>query len=153
MKVHTTLAGVEKTIEVGPEQVYALEPPLGGFPELRRYVVLPEAESTVEWLQALDDASVAFALIEPFLFMPEYAFELSESDTAALGLQSTEDAMVRCIITLHQDPAQITANLLAPIVFCRRTHLARQIILQDVDLPIRFPLFSAVEEDELAASA
>jgi flagellar assembly factor FliW len=153
MNVRTTLAGVETTIEVAAEQVYALEPPLGGFPELRRFVVIPEAGSIVEWLQSLDDPSIAFAMIEPFLFMPEYSFELAEGDANAIGLRSPEDAVVRCIVTLNEDPSLITANLLAPLVFCRRTHLARQIILQDADLPIRHPLFTAVAEDELAASA
>lgn len=150
MKVLTTMNGVEETVEIAPESIFAMEPALGGFPDLRRYVLITEADSPVEWLQSLDDAGTVFALIEPFLFMQGYAFELSEGDVAALGVQAPEDVLVRCIVTLREDPSGITANLLAPVVFCRRTHLARQIILQDSELPIRFPLFQAVE---LAASA
>ncbi len=142
MQVRTTLTGVESTIDVPAEQVYAFEPALGGFPEYRRYVLIPEADSPVEWLQSVDDPAVAFALVEPFLFVPEYAFEIPEQDVQALGLRSTDDAVVRCIVTLREDPADITANLLAPLVFCRRTHLARQIILQDADMPMRHPLFA-----------
>lgn len=150
MKVLTTLNGVEESVEVGPERIYAMEPALGGFPDLRRYVLIAEEDSPVEWLQSLDDASVVFALIEPFIFMEDYAFELSESDVEGLGVQTPEDVLVRCVVTLREDPSGITANLLAPVVFCRRTHIARQIILQDSELPIRFPLFEAIE---LAASA
>lgn len=150
MKVLTTMNGVEEAVEVAPERVYAMEPAIGGFPDLRRYVLISEDDSPVEWLQSLDDAAVVFALIEPFLFLPNYAFELSETDVEALGVQAPEDVLVRCIVTLREDPSGITANLLAPVVFSRRTHLARQIILQDQELPIRFPLFETIE---LAASA
>lgn len=150
MKVLTTLNGVEETIEVPSERIYAMEPALGGFADLRRFVLISEEDSPVEWLQSLDDAGIAFALIEPFLFMPDYAFELSESDVAGLGVETPEDVLVRCVVTLREDPSGITANLLAPVVFCRRTHLARQIILQDAELPIRYPLFQSIE---LAASA
>ena len=124
MKVQTTINGVEETIEVAPERVYAMEPALGGFTDLRRYVLISEDDSPVEWLQSLDDAAVVFALIEPFLFMPDYAFELSEGDVDGLGVETPEDVLVRCIVTLREDPSGITANLLAPVVFCRRTHLA-----------------------------
>lgn len=150
MKVKTTLSGVEETIEVAPERVYALEPALGGFPDLRRFVLIDESDSPVEWLQSMDDPAVVFALLEPFIFLPTYSFELSERDVAGLGIEGPEDVLVRCLVTLRDEPSEITANLAAPVVFCRRTHLARQIILEDVELPIRFPLFAAIE---LAASA
>jgi flagellar assembly factor FliW len=154
MNVRTTLTGVESVVDVPPEQVYAFEPALGGFADLRRYVLIPEADSPVEWLQSIDDASVAFALVEPFLFVPEYSFEIPETDVRALGLESTDDAVVRCVVTLREDAEEITANLLAPLVFSRRTHLARQVILQDADWPIRHPLFAeAAEDSHLAASA
>ena len=48
MKVLTTVNGVEETIEVAPERVYAMEPALGGFPDLRRYVLIEEEDSPVE---------------------------------------------------------------------------------------------------------
>jgi flagellar assembly factor FliW len=150
MKVLTTMNGVEETIEVAPERTYTMEPTIGGFPDQRRYVLIEEQDSPVEWLQSLDDAAIVFALIEPFIFMPDYAFELGEAEVEALGVQAPEDLLVRCIVTLREDPSGITANLLAPVVFSRRTHLARQIILQDSELPIRFPLFQSVE---LLASA
>jgi flagellar assembly factor FliW len=59
-------------------------------------------------------------------------------------MQGPEDAFVRCILTLRDDPGQITANLLAPLVFCRRTHMARQLVLQDSGFALRHPVFSAM---------
>jgi flagellar assembly factor FliW len=152
MKVKTTIHGRRETLEVSTEQVYAFDPPLGGFAGLRRYALIPEEGSPVEWLQSLEDPDVAFAVLEPFLFLADYAFELPEADTEALGLSSPDEALVRCVLTLREDPAEITANLLAPIVLSRRTHMGRQLILQDSGLPIRYPILDAVDA-ELAASA
>jgi len=143
MQVKTNFLGVEETIEVAEGQIFSFDPALGGFESLRRFALIPEADSPVEWLQSLDNPDVAFALLEPFAFMPEYAFELADADAEALGMQEAQDALVRCMLTLHEDPGMITANLLAPIVLSRRTHLARQVIVQDGDYALRYPVFSA----------
>lgn len=149
MLVRTNFLGVEETIEVSEEQIFAFEPGLGGFEELRRYALIPEDDSPIEWLQSLDDPDVAFALIEPFTVRADYAFELSDADIEALGMHEPQDALVRCVLTLHEDATKITANMLAPLILCRRTHLARQVIVQSSDYPLRLPLFAALAEQGL----
>ena len=144
MQVKTRLLGTEETIEVSDEQVFAFDPPLGGFESLRRFVLITDEESPVEWLQSVDDAEVAFALLEPFLFEPDYAFELPDGDAADLGMEGPDDGFVRCILTLRDDPDEITANMLAPLLFSRRSHLVRQIVLQDSGQPLRRPILSSV---------
>jgi len=143
MLVKTNFLGVEETIEVSEEQIFAFDPGIGGFESLRRYALIPETDSPVDWLQSLDDPDVAFALMEPFVFQADYAFELQDADSHALGMQEPQDALVRCVLTLDEDPTKITANMLAPLVLCRRTHMARQVIVQNADYDLRFPLFSS----------
>ncbi|MGE3855648.1 MAG: flagellar assembly protein FliW [Dehalococcoidia bacterium] len=162
MQVKTNLMGVEEVLEVSEQQIFAFEPGLGGFESLRRYALIGEADSPIEWLQSLEDPDVSFALLEPFLFRPDYVFELPDRDAEAIGMREPADALVRCILTLNEDAEKITANLLAPLVLCRRTHLARQVILQDADLDIRARVFEGMEqpaaveaddEEQVAASA
>jgi flagellar assembly factor FliW len=148
MLVRTNFLGVEETMEVSEEQIFAFEPGLGGFEGLRRYALIPEHDSPIEWLQSLEDPDVAFALLEPFALRADYAFELSDADTDALGMHEPSDALVRCVLTLHEDPTKITANMLAPLVLCRRTHLARQVIVQNSDYPLRLPVFAMLAEQE-----
>lgn len=144
MQVVTKLLGVEETIEVSEDQLFAFDPPLGGFEENRRFVLIVDEESPVEWLQSVDDPDVAFALLEPFLFEPDYAFELADGDAKDLGMESPEDAVVRCILTLRDDPDEITANMVAPLVLCLRSHLVRQIVLQDSGQPLRRPILTGI---------
>ncbi|MGE3961802.1 MAG: flagellar assembly protein FliW [Dehalococcoidia bacterium] len=149
MLVKTNFLGVEETIEVSEEQIFSFDPGVGGFESLRRYALIPEQDSPVEWLQSLEDPDVAFALLEPFAFKPDYAFELADADAEALGMREAQDALVRCVLTLHEDPEKITANLLAPLIFSRRTHMARQVILQNNDYALRFALFTEVAAGEV----
>ena len=151
MKLTTHLLGTEETVDVSPQQIFSFDPPLGGLEELRRYALLVEGDDApVEWMQSVDDENVALPLLEPFLFEPDYGFELPDRDAEELGMETPEDAFVRCVLTLRAELEEITANMLAPIVFCRRTHLARQIVLQESDYSLRRPVFSTLG---LAASA
>ncbi|MPZ98533.1 MAG: flagellar assembly protein FliW [Dehalococcoidia bacterium] len=151
MRVQTTFPGAPGEIEVAEDQVFAMEPALGGFETLRRYVRIPEDDTPLEWLQSIDDPQVVFAMIEPFQVLPGYAFELSDDDAAALGMLSADEAMVRCLVTLREAPEEISVNLLAPIVLSRRSHLGRQLVLQDSGMPLRFPLFESLERQRQVA--
>ena len=144
MQVKTRLLGEDETIEVSDDQVFAFDPPMGGFEELRNFARITDEESPVEWLQSVDDVEVAFALLEPFLFDPEYVFELSDGDAEELGMEEADDGFVRCILTLRDDPDEITANMVAPLVFCQRSQLVRQLVLQDSGQPLRRPILSAI---------
>ncbi|MFN8638332.1 MAG: flagellar assembly protein FliW [Dehalococcoidia bacterium] len=131
-------------VEVAASDIFELTPGLAGFEHLHRYAIIPEDDSPVEWLQSLEDPTVAFATIEPFLFYPEYAFELSDHDCDELGLRVPQSAIVRCLLTLSTSADQITANLLAPLVLNRDTCKGRQVILPDSNLSVRFHLFQAL---------
>jgi flagellar assembly factor FliW len=143
--IRTTRYGREETVSVPEEDVYDMGPGILGFDELRRYALLPEEGSPLEWVQAMDDAEIAFAMLDPFLFYPDYSFELGDAEVEALGLARPEDARVRVILTLHESAEGITANLMAPLVLNPRMRRARQVVLQESDLPLRFPVLEALQ--------
>ncbi len=144
MEIVTHRYARAERVEVDPADVYELTPGLVGFEQLTRFAIVPEADSPVEWLQSLDDPSVAFAIIEPFLFYPDYGFELADRDCQDLGLHVPQNAVVRCLLTLSPAVEQITANLLAPLVLNRESRKGRQIILPDSNLSMRFPIFQTL---------
>ena len=85
-------------IEVSEEEVIELPAGLIGFPELKRYVLLDhDTDSPFKWLQSLDDGAIAFVLINPLLFKPDYTVEVSESEVADLALDKEEDAVISVI--------------------------------------------------------
>ncbi len=153
MLIKTTRYGEEELLEVPDLQTFDFSIGLGGFEDEHQYALVIEGDSPIEWLQSINTPSVGFPLLEPFLFYPEYGFELPDADAIALELEGTEDALIRCVLTLHDVPEETTANLLAPIVLNRRKRLGRQVVLQGTDLSMRYPVFDTLRLSRMPASA
>ncbi len=134
-------------IEVDEDDVIELPSGLIGFPELKKYVLLDhDKDSPFKWLQSLDDGAIAFVLINPLLFKPEYTVEVNEAEVADLGLEQEEDAVISVIITLPSDPQKMTANLKAPLVFNLKNRKGRQVILNNSEYTTRHNIMEEVRK-------
>ena len=116
--------------------------PLPGLGDLRRFVLveLPAAEGgepVLFELRSLEEPAVRFVAAVPTAFFPDYAFDLGEDDCAELGLSDESDALVPVLLTVGNDAAATTANLMAPVVVNARTRRAAQVILSGSDWPVR----------------
>lgn len=129
IQVKTTRFG---EIEVRESDVIELPSGLIGFPELTKYVLLDhDKESPFKWLQSLQDGGIAFVLINPLLFNPDYTVEVSEAEVSDLKLTSEEDAVISVIVTMPSNPQNMTANLKAPLVFNLKNRRGKQLILNN----------------------
>jgi flagellar assembly factor FliW len=116
--------------------------PLPGFGDLRRFVLVEltaaeGAEPVLFELRSLEEPAVRFLAAVPTAFFPDYAFDLDEDDCAELGLTDEADVLVLVLLTMGQDAAATTANLLAPVVVNARSRQAAQVILSGSDWPVR----------------
>ena len=66
---------------------------LFGFPECRDFALIAAPRPGYYWLQSREFPTLAFLLVDPFLHFDEYAVDLGEGDSAALG---AGDAGRRC---------------------------------------------------------
>jgi flagellar assembly factor FliW len=81
-------------------------------------------------LRSVEGDELNFLAIEPRDIIPGYRVELNDVDTAILGLESEDDALVLNIATVHSlHPQYVTVNLIGPVVINRRTNAARQVII------------------------
>ncbi len=149
LKVKTTRFG---EIEVNPKDILEMPSGLIGFPELKRYVLLDhDQDSPFKWLQSLDDGSMAFVLINPLLFKPDYTVEVSEAEVADLDLKNEEDAVISVIITMPSNPQNMTANLKAPLVFNMINRKGRQLILNNPDYTTRHNIMEELKKRSASA--
>lgn len=126
MKIATARFG---EIEVIPEEIIEFAEGLLGFEEAHRFVILnPQDGSPFRWLQCVDNGDLAFVIIEPLNFMFEYDLSISDSDADFLGLKVAEDAVLYAIVTIPENPSDMTANLQGPIVINVKTRKGRQVI-------------------------
>lgn len=120
-------------------KLYVIEGMIG-FTQLQEYQLTQEEEGSPFFvLQAEKDENVSFWVVEPFIFYPEYEFDLSESVKESLHINEQQDVSVLNIMTVR-DNNQITVNLKAPLIVNVKTGQAKQIILKDDTYDLRQPL-------------
>jgi flagellar assembly factor FliW len=145
MVIHTSRFGA---ISITSEDVIQFPEGLLGFNELRGFVLLDDPSDEIfAWLQSCEDPGIAFPLLEPELFAAGYRVQLAKHDLEVLQLASDGSGMRSfAVITIPQDPTQMTANLKAPIVINVAKRIARQCVLQDNSLAIREPIFTRLQQ-------
>jgi len=148
-----------------------------GFSDLRQFVLLDDPNDEIfAWLQSCSVPQIAFPVLEPELFSPNYQMNLTRHDLESLDMRDYLQAQIPAattklvaveaplkeatstkraepipglrafsIITIPEDPTQMTANLKAPIVINVGKRMAKQIVLQDNNLAIREAIFQKLQ--------
>lgn len=98
---------------------------------------------------SIEDSEKSFIIVNPFDFVENYEFELSEEHLNELGITCQKEITVYSIVTWHSDPSKITLNLLAPLVINRENRKGKQIVLQNTAYTTRHRLWT---NDELATN-
>lgn len=130
-------------VTVDEDEIITLADGLLGFVRFQRMIIVPvNDDGLFWWLQSVDDPDLAFLSVVPWAFFVDYELALSEDDQQRLSLATADDALVYCLVTVHDDPRSYTANLLGPVVVHRALRLGRQVVL-DADVSTRAPLGGA----------
>lgn len=134
-------------VSLKTEDILTFSEGILGFADLRQFVLLDDPSDEIfAWLQSCESAQIAFPVLEPELFSDTYKVNLTKSDLEGVKLSDQTKARYFSIITIPDDPTQMTANLKAPIVINVEKRLARQCVLQDNNLAIREPIFTKLQQ-------
>jgi len=133
-------------IDLDERQRIGLPWGLLGFEDLHDWVLLDAAQPPFIWLQSLERPEIAFVLIDPLVFRPDYAPNADPAEVAGLELAAPDDALVFVIVTVPAEGARMTANLQGPLLINRRTRTGCQVVSTDPRWGVRH-----VIADELAA--
>jgi len=119
---------------------------LPGFPHSHLFQLAPWGgeDTPFSLMTSREDPDVGFVVVEPWVFYPDYEFELDKSTSERLGLSEPGDSIVLCVVTLGERPEDATVNLLGPIVVNRFTHEACQAVLDPSLFNVRAPLARSV---------
>lgn len=129
MHINTDFFG---TVQVDESEIITFASEVPGFPEARRFILLPFGEGIPFWsFQSIDQTECAFVVTNPFWIDPEYVFELPESAKEQLGIQETAQVAVYTTVTLREPFQESTTNLRAPFVMETKRRQAKQIILDE----------------------
>ncbi len=143
MKVKTTRFG---ELEVNPTDLITFAEGLFGFENLKKYFVVDPGDSTlILWLQSTEDEKVAFPIIEPKIFKPDYIAKLLPADLNGLELDSLQSAKLYSVLTIPGNVTEMSANLKAPIVINSAKKIGKQIVLQDSKLSVKHEMYKELK--------
>ncbi len=126
---HSDLLG---DIEVPVDLCISFEHGLLGFPPGQRFVLLPAERDGVFWLQDVDDGALLFLVVDPFVFVDEYSFELPSAESTSVTTELNPEFAVLAIVTLpHGNDDSPTANLQAPLLVDFGTRSGWQVVLSE----------------------
>jgi flagellar assembly factor FliW len=150
MKIISSALG---EIEVAENQVFEMPSGMIGFPRLRRYALVPFPDKDVpfHWWQSLDDPSLCFILIDPALIFPDYRVGAPAGDLEEIGLSDAAQAVVFVVVTVPENPRDMTVNLMGPLIVNRSARKAKQLVLMDSRYITKHRILAAEAADHACA--
>jgi flagellar assembly factor FliW len=107
----------------------------------RRFALLEREESgAFKWLQETSEPDLALPVTDPFTFFADYEVVLSDAEAERIGVTDPAAAQVLVVVRADEDPGQVSANLLAPILIA--AGVGHQVMNEASWAPLREPLLS-----------
>jgi flagellar assembly factor FliW len=140
--IETTRFGA---LEVLEDEILEFPSGILGFEEYKGYVILEiRKDGLFRCLQSTDDPDVAFVIIEPAVFWPDYQVQVEAEALAEIGpIDDPGGVAIYAIVTVPRDVAKMTANLQAPLMINRKTRRGKQVVLTDGNYYTRHPILEA----------
>lgn len=142
MKILTSRFG---EIEIEAGAVIDVPGGLIGFPKEERYLLIRhKPDSPFFWFQALDDPDLAFVIVDPAVFKPDYRVPCPPLLLSSIQATNVEEISFFVIVTIPRgNPQGMTANLLGPLVINTKTRLGKQLVLDESKYSHRHPIMTS----------
>jgi len=142
MQIETLRFGV---VEVDEDKTIEFNDGVPGLEQYRKYALLQFEESyPIVWLQSMDDTGICLPVLDTFNVLPDYVFDIDETDVKELNLNNPDELHVVSVVVIPEDIQGMTVNLAAPIIINTKTGSAKQIMLSGSEYNVRAPVFQQI---------
>lgn len=135
-------------IEYDETQVISFSEGMLGFPDYTRYVLVQSEKGPFVWLQSLDEPTLAFVVMDPWLYLPEYEPDIPDADVEELEFRAPYNMSVFCVVTVPPNPEEATINLMGPVVVNLDTGQARQVAILNSEYTTRHRLVNPASSQQ-----
>ena len=142
MQIDTLRFGM---VEVDPDKAIDFGEGIPGLEQYHKYALLQFEESyPIVWLQSLDESGICLPVLDTFSVLPDYVFDIDDSDVKALELNNPDQLHVVSVVVIPEDIQGMTVNLAAPIIINTITGKAKQVVLSGSEYNVRAPVFQHI---------
>jgi len=120
--------------------------PLGilGFEDYHEFrLVRDTAWEPLAKLQSVQEPRLSFVIAPPRVFIADFCVRIDPLEVAELEIRDVNETELWTIVTIPDDPCQMSANLQGPIVINRTNSLGKQVVLTRSHYSTQLPILSA----------
>jgi len=133
------------TVEVDENKIIEFGEGIPGLEQYQKYALLQFEESyPIIWLQSMDDSGICLPVLDTFVVLPDYVFDIDEADVKSLELKNPDELHVVSVVVIPEDIQGMTVNLAAPIIINTITGKSKQIVLTGTEYNVRAPVFQQI---------
>lgn len=137
-------------IDIDESKIIIFENGIFGFEDCKKFTLIYDSESdekpVISWLQSIEESALALPVMNPFLIKPDYNPTVEDEVLWPLGESEEEDLVLLVTVTVPRDVEQMTANLKAPLVLNTETRKGVQVVVENSEYEIKFPVFEILQE-------
>ena len=138
-------------IEVDELQVIDFPEGILGFDFIKKFIILDaDKDSPFKWMQAFDEKDLAFVIIRPEFFMSSYDLVIPQIDYESVKAESVKDLLIFAIVTIPDNPSNMTANLQGPIIINPAARLGKQAISLSDKYTVRHNILEEMKKNTRA---
>lgn len=147
MTIQTRLFG---DIKIDERKIINFDDGIIGFNNLKQFMIIHDAETdsgNILWLQSLDEPSIALPVINPLLIKADYNPIVEDELFKNIGEIVNDEILVLTTLTVPSDIKEITTNLRAPIIINPVTLKGCQIIVDNEEYLVKYPIYDILKSN------
>lgn len=142
MTIQTKLFG---EIAVNEEKKIYFENGIIGFPDMKNFLIIFDEENgdkaKISWLQSIEEPGFAIPVMNPLFVKTDYDPTVNDELIKPLGDLDPEEMLVYVTVTIPAIVEEISVNLKAPIIINAITRRACQIMVEDEEYLVKYPVY------------
>lgn len=142
MRVDTKIFG---EIEIADDKLITFENGIIGFPDLKRFALIHDGDkgddAGIRFLQSIEEPGFAMPVMDPLAVKPDYDPEVNDELLTGVGKISPDNMLVLVTVSVPSDLTKMSVNLQGPFVINVEEHKACQVIVENGDYPVKFPVY------------
>lgn len=137
-------------VEIADDKIITFDKGLVGFDDYKKYTIIYDSTDNenngIMWLQSVDEVSLALPVIDPMIIRNDYDPVVDDELLESIQIDKNTQFLVLVTMTVPNDITKMTVNLKAPIVINAENLKACQVIADNEDYIVKFPIYDLLSQ-------
>lgn len=137
-------------VDIAEDKIITFDKGLMGFDEYKKYTIIYDSteddKDGIMWLQSLEEVTLALPVVDPMAIKADYDPVVEDELLKSIQIEANTQFLVLVTMTVPSDITKMTVNLKAPIVINAENLKACQVIAENEDYVVKFPVYNLLSE-------